>query len=359
MNDRTGSDLGPLEPLLRDDEVQEIMVDGPDRVYIERHGRFEDLPDGFRDETHLMEVIRRLIEPLGYRVDAEQPFVDARLPDGARVHVVIPPVSLNGPVLVVRKFWKRHLTVEDLISFGAWNEEIVEFLRACVRSRLNILVGGGTASGKTTMLNRIADMIPEDERIIAIQNAAELALSHRRVVKLETRLPDREGRGGVTAADLVWHALRMRPDRIVLGEIMDGSEALLLFEAMNRGHEGTLATMHATGPRDALSRLEMMITSANPSMPLLNVRQVMASALHLIVDQERLEDGTRRVLRLTEVVGMQGDAILTQDVFEFRRTGIEDGRITGYFTATGYIPSFLKRIREAGIALPMSLFTPC
>jgi pilus assembly protein CpaF len=354
-----GSQFGPLEPLLMDDTVREIMVDGPNKVYVERHGNLEDAPIHFRDDEHLMEVIHRIVEPMGRRLDESQPYVDARLADGSRLNVVIPPISLIGPAMTIRKFAREPLSTENLIRFGSWSEDLVEFLRACVLSRANIVVAGGTASGKTTIMNTIAGMIPADERIVTVENAAELQLPEtlKYVVSLESRPPNIEGRGEVTIRDLVLNSLRMRPDRIILGECR-GPEVLDLLQAMNTGHDGTMFTIHANSPRDVLARLELRATAANPSMPLLNVRQQIASAIDLITYQERMQDGTRKILKVTDVVGMQGDVILLQDIFEFRQTGVKDGRITGTFTASGHIPSFLNRIRAAGVDLPLGLFTP-
>jgi len=352
--------LAPLEPWLNDPEVREIMVDGHNRVYVERGGKFVDVPTPFRDDEHLIEVINAIVTPLGRKVDESSPFVDARLFDGSRVNAVIPPISLIGPVLTIRKFRHKPLTIEDLISFGAWSEDIVEFLRACVLSRLNIVITGGTGSGKTTALNLVAGMIPADERIIAIENAAELVLpeTQKRVVALESRPPNIEGLGEVTIRDLVLNSLRMRPDRIVVGEVR-GPETLDLLQAMNTGHDGTLFTIHADSPHDVMARLEMQATYANLSLPLLSVRQLMASAIDLITYQDRLRDGSRKILKVTEVTGMQGDVVGLQEIFEFRETGVDkEGKITGHFTATGHIPKCLNRIRAAGIDLPLSLFTP-
>ena len=350
---------GPLEPLLRDSTVTEIMVDGCDKIYVERHGKLGDVPGQFRDQEHLMGYIHRILMPVGRRLDESAPFVDARLPDGSRVNVVIPPISLVGPVLTIRKFARGQLSIEQVLRFGAWSEDIVEFLRACVLGRLNVVIAGGTASGKTTVMNLVAGMIPAGERIITVENAAELQLPDtlKYVVSLESRPANIEGQGEVTIRDLVINSLRMRPDRIVLGECR-GPEVIDLLQAMNTGHDGTMFTIHANSPRDALARLETTATAANPSLPLLNVRQQMASAIDLITYQERLQDGTRKIMKVTEVAGMQGDVILLRDIFEFRRTGVKDGRVTGHFSATGYIPSFLDRIRAAGVDLPLSLFTP-
>lgn len=350
--------LGPLEPLLADASVAAIMVDGPNRVYVERQGRLEDAPRSFRDDEHLLRNIRRILTPIGIKADASNPIVDVRLPDGSRLNVVVPPVSLNGPVLTIRKqFAHQSLSMDDLVSLGSVSQEIVDFLHACVRARLNIIVAGGTNSGKTTVLNLVANMIPKGERIIVVQNAEELKLGHRRVVTLETRPPNLEGQGQVTAEDLVRNALRMRPDRIVLAEIR-GGEIRTLLEGMNTGHDGTLANIHANSPRDVLTRIERMATSADPSIPLLNHRQQMSTAIDLITYQEQLQDGTRKLLQVTEVLGMQGDVIELRDIFEYQQTGVRDGKITGSFTATGYIPSFADRLREAVPDLNLDILSP-
>ncbi len=349
--------LTPLEPLLSDGEVIEIMVDGYDKVYVEKHGQFIDVPTPFRDEEHLLDVIADILGFVGQKVDESNPMVDVRLPDGSRVNIVIPPISLLGPTMVIRKFFRTPMTFEDLYRYGSVSEEIVEFLRVCVQGYLNIVVAGGTGSGKTTFLNMITEMISADDRVITVESAGELQPRLKRVVRLASRPPNMEGKGEVSIRDLVRNSLRMRPDRIITSEVR-GAEAFDLFQAMNTGHDGTLFTIHANGPRDALTRLEMMVTSANPSIPLLNLRQQMASAIDLITHQERLSDGSRKVLKVTEVVGMQGDVIMLQDIFEFRQTGIKEGKISGHFTATGHIPKFLERIRAAGVELPLSLFTP-
>jgi pilus assembly protein CpaF len=283
--------------------------------------------------------------------------MDLRLPDGSRVNAVIPPIARNGPLLTICKSSPDPLTLEDLLRFENLNEDMSEFLQACVQGRLNIVVTGVTGSGKTTILNVLANMIPEDQRIINIQHSDELTLRHKYLVTLESRPPNLEGKGEVSIRDLVINALKMRPDRIITAEVR-GGEALNLLEAMNAGHDGCMFTVHATTPHDALARLEVMVTSANPSLPLLNVRQMMASTLDLIVHQERLRDGTRRQVRISEVEGIQGDTIVLSDIFEFRQTGQTAGKINGYFTATGRIPKFLSRLSAAGVDLPLSLFTP-
>jgi pilus assembly protein CpaF len=351
--------LVALEPLLGDPEVVEILVDGHDRVYVEREGRFVDVPSPFRDEEHLMQVIQAILAPLGQTADASSPLADARLPDGSRVNVVLPPISLVGPVLTIRKLGLSPLSGEDLIRFGAWSEEMLRFLTACVHGRLNIVVAGGVGAGKTTVLNILAGMIPSEERIITIESAGELrGLEHlKRVVRMESRPPNAEGKGEVTLRDLVINSLRMRPDRLLLGECR-GAEALHILQAMNTGHDGTMLSIHANGPHDALARFETMALMDNPSLPLLTVRQQMASAIDLITYQERLHDGKRKILKVTEVVGMRGDAIQLQDLFEFRQTGVVEGRIQGTFAPTGHIPGFLEPLIAQGIDLPASLFTP-
>jgi pilus assembly protein CpaF len=351
--------FGPLEPCLADDAVTEIMVDGPYKIYVERNGKLEDVPARFRDEERLMLLIQRIITPLGLPLNDSHPVVDARLPDGDRVNVVLPPVSLAGPALTIRKFVKIPLTLDDLVRWGSISAGILEFLRACVRARLNIVIAGGTASGKTTFANFVAGMIPSDERIVTVESSAELQLPDhlKRVVRLEGRAPV-EGKGEVSVRDLVINSTRMRPDRIIFGEV-HGAEVFDLLQVMNNGHDGTLFNIHATSPWDALIRLEMMATSANPAVPVLMIRQSMASAINLIAYQERLSDGSRKVMRVSEVVGMRGDMIEVQDIFEFRETGLdEQGNIAGYFAATGHVPTFLDRIQATGIGLPPDLFAP-
>jgi pilus assembly protein CpaF len=348
--------LGPLEPLVADETVTEILVDGPSRIYVERNGRLEDTPYRFRDSGHLMGIIYKIVAPLGRRLDEAHPTVDARLPDGARLNIVIPPISPAGPVLTLRKFYAPLLTLEDVIRHGAISERIVEFLEACVRSRLNILIAGGTASGKTTFTNMVLGMVPADERIITVEKMLELRPPEnlKRVVRLESQ-PPVEGREEVTLRDLILNSMRMRPDRIVVDEVF-GAEVFDLLQAMNTGLEGTIFRIHATGPLDALGRLEMMATFANLSIPLLMIRQMMASAIDLIVYLERLLDGSRKVMKVSEVVGMQGDVVEVRDIFEFRQTGVDEGRkIVGEFVATGYVPTFLDRIEAMGIDLPKDL----
>jgi pilus assembly protein CpaF len=352
-----------LEPLLADPDVTEIMVDSYDRVYVERHGKLEDVPSPFRDADQLAEVIRSAVVSLGFRWDESAAFGDWRLPDFSRLNVVWPPVAVGGPAVTIRKFVSRILTSEDLIGFGSWNEDIVVFLRACVQSRLNMVVAGGTGSGKMTVLNIVAGMVPDTERIVIVQDAAELKPTHRRLVTLEARPPDREGRGAVTTRDLIYQATRMRPDRIIFAEAYagqaTGGEALLeLLYAMNNGYEGTMIGMHANNVRDVLDRLEMMTAQAHPSIPLLSLRHEIASAVDIVTYQALLGDGSRKMLKIAEVIGMQGDQVASQDILEFRQTGMQDGRIVGYFTATGNVPRCLDRLRQASIDLPASLFVP-
>lgn len=347
--------FGPLEPLLNDESITEIMVNGPRDVYIEQKGKIHKTDITFQDDAHVMRIIDRIISPLGRRCDESQPMVDARLPDGSRVNAIIPPVSLVGPVLTIRKFAKSPLTVQDLISFGSITSELVEFLKACVLSRLNIVISGGTGSGKTTLLNVLSSFIPNDERIITIEDAAELQLRQEHVITLESRPPNIEGRGQITIRDLVINALRMRPDRIVVGECR-GREALDMLQAMNTGHDGSLTTAHSNSPRDTIARLETMVLMAGMDLPLRAIREQIASALDLIVHQERLRDGSRRVVNVTEVVGMEGDVVVLQDIFAFEQTDIEDGRIIGRIRPTGIRPKFTPRLEAADVYLPPNIF---
>ncbi|RME50800.1 MAG: CpaF family protein [Caldilineae bacterium] len=350
--------LAPLESLLNDPHILEIMAAGYDNVQVERDGKLEDIPSPFKSEAHLLDVIEALLAPLGIKADESNPLVDARLFDGSRVNVVMPPICLNGPVLTIRKFLYRKLTLQDLLRFHSLNEAMVDFLRACVRGRLNMVIAGGTNSGKTTVLNLVGGMIPDDERILVVQNATEFRLPQKWVITLESRPPNLEGKGEVTVQDLVINALRMRPDRLIVGEVR-GAEALEVIQAINNGHEGTMMNIHASSPRDVLSRLETMVTYANLSIPLLSIRKMIASAIDVITYQERLPDGSRKVTKISEVLGMQGDVIELKDIFEFRQTGVKDGKISGHFTATGHIPQFLSRLQSAsGAEVPLSLFTP-
>ncbi|HIC88144.1 MAG TPA: CpaF family protein [Anaerolineae bacterium] len=347
---------GPIQPLLDDATVNEIMVNGPKQVYIERGGKLELTDVEFEDEDHVMRVIERIVQPLGRRIDEAQPMVDARLPDGSRVNAIIPPLSLVGPVLTIRKFRKIPFTVEDLIANGTFSAEFAQFAEAAVQARLNIVVSGGTGSGKTTLLNVLSTFIPHDERIITIEDAAELQLQQPHWVQLESRPPNIEGKGQVTIRDLVINALRMRPDRIVVGEVR-GGEALDMLQAMNTGHDGSLTTVHSNSPRDTLLRIETMVLMAGMDLPLRAIRQQIASAIDLIVHQERLRDGSRKVVKVSEVLGMEGETILMQDIFEFQEEGMDvNGRIIGSLQPTGIRPKVADRIEAAHIHLPPQIF---
>lgn len=347
--------LGPLETLLQDDTITEIMVNGPKNVYIERAGNLLRSNVTFEDEDHVLRVLDRIVAPLGRRIDESSPTVDARLQDGSRVNAVIRPIALCGPTVTIRKFSKRPFTVEDLIRFGSLTPEIAEFMRACVIGKLNVVVSGGTGSGKTTLLNVLSGFIPNDERIITIENAAELRLRQEHVVSLESRPPNIEGRGEISIRDLVVNSLRMRPDRIVVGECRSG-EALDMLQAMNTGHEGSLTTLHSNSPRDTLSRLEVMCLMAGMDLPVRAIREQIASAIDLVVHQERMRDGTRKIVKITEIQGMEGDIITMSDIFEFEQTGVEAGKVIGRIRPTGLRPKFIDKIEVSGIHLPPSVF---
>jgi pilus assembly protein CpaF len=331
------------------------MVNGPESIYIERKGMLEKVNTAFESDEHLMRIIDRIVAPLGRRIDESSPYVDARLPDGSRVNAIIPPLSLIGPVLTIRKFSKIPLTVENLVDFGTITPEAIEFLKACVISRLNIIVSGGTGSGKTTFLNILSGFIPDVERIVTVENAAELQLRQAHVVTLESRPPNIEGKGEVAIRDLVINCLRMRPDRIIVGECR-GGEALDMLQAMNTGHDGSLTTAHSNSPRDTLARLETMCLMAGMDLPLRAIREQVASAIDLIVHQERMKDGSRKVVNITEVQGMEGDVIVMSDIFVFEQTGIESGKVIGRLRPTGIRPKFIERIEAANIHLPASIF---
>jgi pilus assembly protein CpaF len=347
--------LGPLEPLLADESITEIMVNGAKKIFVERSGKLQRVNVAFESDEHLMRIIERIVAPLGRRIDESSPTVDARLKDGSRVNAVIPPISLQGPILTIRKFFKQPLTVEDLIRFGTITEESVEFLRASVVAAVNIIVSGGTGTGKTTFLNVLSSYIPAEDRIVTIENAAELQLRQEHVVTLESRPPNVEGRGEISIRDLVINALRMRPDRIVVGECR-GGEALDMLQAMNTGHEGSMTTIHANNTRDSLSRIETMVLMAGMELPHRAIREQVAAAIDMIVQLERLRDGTRRVVSITEVQGMEGDVITTADIFKFEQSGYENGRVIGRLRPTGIRPKFIDRIEQAGIHLPPSTF---
>jgi len=347
--------FGPLQPLLEDDTITEIMVNGAKNIYIERKGKLHRVPVTFENNDHVMRIIDRIVAPLGRRIDESSPYVDARLPDGSRVNAVIPPISLVGPVLTIRKFSRNPITVEQLTQFGSVTQEAVQFLKACVEARLNIVISGGTGSGKTTLLNIMSSFIPSDERILTIENAAELQLRQEHVVTLESRPPNIEGRGEITIRNLVVNALRMRPERIVVGEIRDEA-ALDMLQAMNTGHDGSMTTLHSNGPRDTLSRLETMTLMAGMDLPSRAIREQISSAVDLICHQERMRDGTRKITNITEVSGMEGEVITMTDIFVFEQTGTENGQIVGRLRPTGLRPKFMDKIETAGINLPPSIF---
>jgi len=347
--------LGPMEPLLRDETVTEVMVNGPQQVYIEREGRLELTNVTFQNDEHVMKIIQRIIAPIGRRVDESSPMVDARLADGSRVNAIIPPLSLVGPVVTIRKFSATPFTVEDLVRFGTATPEMFEFLEACVKARLNIFVSGGTGSGKTTMLNILSSFIPDDERIVTIEDAAELQLRQEHVVTLEARPANIEGKGAIPIRELVRNALRMRPDRIVVGECRS-AEALDMLQAMNTGHDGSMSTGHANSPRDMLSRLETMVLMAGMDLPLRAIREQIASAVDLIVHQNRLKDGSRKIVNITEVQGMEGDVVVMQDIFVFEQTAVVEGKIQGKLKPTGIRPKFVEKFEVAGIHLPPNVF---
>jgi pilus assembly protein CpaF len=347
--------FGPLQPLLEDESVTEIMVNGAKNIYIERKGKIHRVPVTFESNEHVMRIIDRIVAPLGRRIDESSPYVDARLPDGSRVNAVIPPISLIGPALTIRKFFKTPITIDQMISYGSITQEAVQLLKAAVEARLNIVISGGTGSGKTTLLNVLSGFIPNDERILTIENAAELQLRQEHVVILESRPPNIEGRGEITIRHLVINALRMRPDRIIVGEIRDDA-ALDMLQAMNTGHDGSMTTAHSNSPRDTLSRLETMTMMAGMELPIRAIREQISSAIDMVVHQERMRDGSRKVVAVTEVSGMEGDVITMTDIFVFEQTGIENGKIIGRLRPTGLRPKFMEKIEAAGIHLPPSIF---
>jgi pilus assembly protein CpaF len=348
-NDVTG--FGPLEPLLKDETITEVMVNGPSHVYIERNGKIERIDSVFLNDEHVLRIIERIITPLGRRIDDMSPRVDARLPDGSRVNAIIEPLSLVGPVITVRKFSAKPFTVDDLVRFGTATPEMFDFLRACVEAKLNLFVSGGTGSGKTTTLNVISSFIPNDERIVTIEDAAELQLRQEHVITLESRPPNLEGEGEITIRNLLRNAMHMRPDRIIVGECRAG-EALDMLQAMTTGHDGSLSTGHANSPKDMLRRLETMVLMTGYALPLRAIREQIASAVDLIVHTARLKDGTRKIVNITEVYGIEDDEILTQDVFTFEQTGINDGKIEGELKPTGIRPTFMDQFARNGIKLP-------
>ena len=350
--------LGPLEDFLADESITEIMVNGPDQVYVERDGRLELTGQTFMDDESVHGVIERIVAPIGRRIDESQPYVDARLPDGSRVNAIISPLSLTGPCITIRKFAKRALTVEDFIRFGTWTRNAADFLRLCVLMRKNIVVAGGTGSGKTTLLNVLSGFIPPTDRIVTIEDAAELRLVQPHVIRLEARPPNIEGRGAVPIRDLVRNALRMRPDRIIVGECR-GGEALDMLQAMNTGHDGSLTTVHANSPRDVISRLETMVLMSGLELPSRAIREQIASAIDMVVHESRLSDGSRKVVCISEVVGLEGQQIIMQDLFEYRQTGLDErGKVIGTFMPTGAVPTFYEHLQSRGLHIDPAVFDP-
>ncbi len=347
--------LGPLQPLLEDDTITEIMVNGAKSIYVERRGKIQRVPLTFESDEHVMRIIERIVAPLGRRIDESSPYVDARLPDGSRVNAIIPPVSLIGPVLTIRKFSKNPFSVDQLIQFGSITAEALQLLDACVKARVNVVISGGTGSGKTTLLNVLSGFIPSDERIVTIENAAELQLRQEHVITLESRPANIEGKGEITIRDLVVNALRMRPDRIIVGEIRDEA-ALDMLQAMNTGHDGSMTTLHSNSPRDTLARLETMTMMAGMDIPMRAIREQVSSAIDLVVHQERMRDGTRKVVNITEVTGMEGDIITMTDIFIYEQLGYENNKVIGRMRPTGLRPKFMEKIEAAGIHLPPSVF---
>ena len=350
--------LGPLEDFLADDSITEIMVNGPNQVFVERAGKLELTNQTFMDDESVLGVIERIVAPIGRRIDESQPYVDARLPDGSRVNAIIAPLSLTGPCITIRKFAKRALTVEDLIGFGTWTRNAADFLRLCVLMRKNIVVAGGTGSGKTTLLNVLSGFIPATDRIVTIEDAAELRLVQPHVIRLEARPPNIEGRGAVPIRDLMRNCLRMRPDRIIVGECR-GGEALDMLQAMNTGHDGSLTTVHANSPRDVISRLETMVLMSGMELPSRAIREQISSAIDVIVHESRLSDGSRKVVCISEVVGLEGQQIVMQDIFEFKQTGLDEkGKVTGKFLPTGSVPTFYEHLKSRGLAIDPAVFDP-
>jgi pilus assembly protein CpaF len=347
---------GPVTALLNDPDVSEIMVNGPDQIYVEKKGKLVHSDYYFRDNEHVLQVIEKIVSPLGRRIDESSPMVDARLPDGSRVNAIIPPLSLVGPTITIRKFPQNRLQINDLVGFGSLTQEMAKFLDACVKARLNIFISGGTGSGKTSLLNVLSSFIPHDERIITIEDAAELQLLQDHVVSLETRPPNIEGKGAIGIRDLVKNSLRMRPDRIVIGEVRSG-EALDMLQAMNTGHDGSLATGHSNSPREMLSRLETMVLMAGMELPVRAIREQIAGAVDLIIQQSRLKDGSRKIVNITEVIGMEGETIVLQDIFQFKQTGTTgDGHVTGHHTSTGIRPYCSEKLEQYGYELPAEWF---
>jgi len=347
---------GPIQDFIDDPDVSEVMVNGATQVYVEREGKIIKTGARFSNDEHVLEIIQRIVAPLGRRIDGTHPAVDARLPDGSRVNAIIPPVAIDGPSITIRKFRRDKLTVEQLVELGSLSTVMAEFLKACVVSRLNIIISGGTGSGKTTLLNMLSGFIPADERIVTIEDAAELQLRQEHVVRLETKTPNEDGTGGMNVRDLVRNALRMRPDRIVVGEVR-GGEALDMLQAMNTGHDGSLTTVHANTPRDTVSRLETLVLMSGLDLPVRVVREQIASAIDLIVQQSRMSDGSRKVTQITEVIGMEGDTIVLSDIYKYESNGIsKDGKVSGVHKASGIRPMFIPRLEAAGFKLGPEVF---
>jgi pilus assembly protein CpaF len=348
--------FGPLEVLLKDPTISDILVNGPYQVYVERRGKLEKTDVKFRDNDHLLQIIDRIVSKVGRRVDETSPMVDARLPDGSRVNAVIPPIAVDGPCLSIRRFGTNPLKLEDLLNYKAFTPEMAMLMEACIKARLNVLISGGTGCGKTTLLNTLSSFIPNDERVITIEDACELQLQQEHVVRLETRPPNIEGKGAITTRDCVRNALRMRPERIIIGEVR-GAEALDMLQAMNTGHGGSMATLHANSPREALSRLETMIMMGGFELPVKAMRQQISSAIDLIIQANRLQGGPRKITSITEVLNMEQDIITMQEIFRYRQLGVDqNGRAYGQFEATGVRPTFINRLEAKGIKLPANLF---
>lgn len=348
--------LGPIEPLLSDPDISDILVNRYNQVYIEKFGKLKKVDLTFRDDNHLLQIIDRIVSKIGRRVDESSPYVDARLPDGSRVNAILPPLALDGPVLSIRRFGVDPLKMSDVLAFGTLSPDMANILEGCVKTRLNILISGGTGTGKTTLLNILSEFIPHDERIVTIEDSAELQLKQEHVVRLETRPPNIEGRGEVTQRDLVRNTLRMRPDRIIVGEVR-GSEALDMLQAMNTGHDGSLSTLHANTARDALARLETMVLMAGMELPERAIREQIASAINVVVHLIRLSDGSRKIVKISEIVGMEGNTIVMQDIFIFEKKGIgPDGRVLGEFFATGVRPKFMEKFKVSGFEVPLHVY---
>jgi len=349
--------FGPLELLLKEEGVADIMINGPKHVFLEKNGRIIRSDVTFRDNDHLLQILDRIVSKVGRRIDETSPMVDARLPDGSRVNAIIPPLALDGPSLTIRRFGSNPLTLEDLLKFGAFTPEMVMFMEGAMKARLNIIISGGTGSGKTTLLNTLSSFISNENRIITIEDAAEIQLQQEHVLRLETRPANIEGKGAVTATDLVKNALRMRPDRIIIGECR-GGEALDMLQAMNTGHDGSLTTVHANNPRDAISRIETLVNMSGFDLPMTALRKQIASAVHLVIQASRLQGGPRKVTYITEIVGMEGDTIVMQDIFKFVQEGIDNnGKAVGHFMATGVRPKCIEHLESSGVKVPPSIFT--